>query len=141
MSDLAVDELAALHLAAVMARLREADGLAEDAYDDAVKGQPERYARVYTNSGFSSQTRFSSLNTTKTFTYVVHSVGTTAEQALWVNARVHRKLDDAVLSVAGRKLRRLTHRVSRPIDIDVSGPEPLHFLVDQFDLVSDPAAT
>lgn len=140
MSAPGLNELAALHLAAVMAKLRESDGLPTSAFDDEVDGNPARYARVYTNTGFSSQTRLASLNTTKTYTYVVHSVGTTAAQALWVSDRVHLKLDDAVLVVVGRKLRRLKHRVTRPIDIDRAGPDPLHFIVDQFDLVSDPAA-
>lgn len=137
---LEADELAALHLAAIMTKLREEPGLTQCAFDGQVPNRLERYVRVYTNSGVPSQTRFASLAMTRTFTYVVHSVGLSADQALWINARVHRQLDDARLAVSGRILRRLKHAIARPIDTDKSGPDPLHFIVDQFDLVSEPAA-
>lgn len=129
---------ARLHHTALMVRLKSTGGI-DDAYDGKVPKDLQRWAKVYPPANWRSQTRFAGLRTTQNFTWTVHSVGLSVDEAMWVQERVGLKLDDALLTVPGWNPRRLNHVVSRPMNIDESGPVPLHYVVDQFDLISDPA--
>lgn len=130
---------ARLHHAALMSLVKSSGGLT-DAYDGEVPQGLRRWAKVFPPAGWSSQFRMSGLRTAKTFTWTIHSVGLTVEEALWAQERVLLKLENAQLVVEGWRPQRVRHEVSRPMDMDESGPQPLMFIVDQFDLYSEPAA-
>lgn len=130
---------ARLHHAAFMARLKSSGGIPE-AFDGEVPSGLQRWAKVWPPAGWSSQFRMSGLRTAKTFTWTVHSVGISVEHALWVQERVLLKAENAQLVVAGWNPQKVTHPVSRVMDLDESGSVPLFFIVDQFDVYSEPKA-
>lgn len=128
---------ARLHHAALMGQLKSPGGIS-DAYDGVVPAGLSRWAKVWAPAGFTEQARFTGRHTAKTFVWTIHSVGVDVDSAMWVQERVLLKLENALLTVAGWNPHRITHPVSRPADIDESGSQVLHFLVDQFELYSEP---
>lgn len=126
--------------AAVFARIEEVTGLPVFAGGE-VTGQPSRYVVVWVNSGARSADRYTGEQANVRKTYTVHSVGSTMEQAGWVNDRVLEKLVDFTPTVVGWSFQRLKHVVSRPAQIDRDVTPHLAYLVDQFDLYGFPKRT
>lgn len=123
---------------AIFARLRTVSGLQVFPGGEVV-GQPSRYVVVWVNSGARSSDRFTQDQVNVSKTYTVHSVGSTMQQAGWVNDRVLEQLVNFRPSVPGWSFQRLKHSVSRPAQIDRDVSPPLAYLVDQFDLYGVPA--
>lgn len=130
---------ASAHNKALLARLRAHPDLASIVFEGKVMGAPAKYVVVYPSTPSHTVERFTGRNTQQDYTYTVHSVGATPEQALWVADRVIAQLLDHVLVVPGRSCRRLRHPVGRPVDEDEDVTPHLFFTVDQFDLTSSPA--
>jgi hypothetical protein len=124
---------------AVLERLREDPFLATTTFEGVVTNRPARYCTLFANNGPTEVSRFSGYESRVLFTYWVHSVGTTPDQAQLVGDHVLGQLLNARLSVAGRRCWPLRHPASQPVQIDRDVTPALWYGVDQFDLVSDPA--
>jgi hypothetical protein len=125
------------HKNAILARLREDSVLSAVTFEGVVTERPERYCTLFTNSGFRTVERLSAPSATAEFTYTVHSVGSTPDQAQAVAERVFAQLLDFTPTVPARLCGRLRHAASQPVQQDPDIPN-LYFAVDQFDLTSDP---
>lgn len=124
---------------AILARLRADAVLAGVTFEGVVEDRPELYCSVFINSGYRTSERFTGPAVTAEFTFTIHSVGTSQDQAQFVAERVFAQLLDFSPTIAGRTARRLRHVVSRPAELDRDVTPPLWFVVDQFDLTTDPA--
>jgi hypothetical protein len=122
---------------AIFDRLEEVTGLPVFAGGEVV-GQPSRYVVVWVNSGARSSDRYTQEQANVSKTYTVHSVGSTMQQAGWVNDHVLEQLIDFRPTVDGWSFQRLKHAASRPAQIDRDVNPPLAYLVDQFDLYGVP---
>lgn len=127
------------HVDAVLARLRADSILADSTFDGQVVGTPERYCVVYSSGGVRNSERLTGRSVFADFSFTIHSVGSTAEQARLVEERVIAQLLDWTPTIAGRNCRRMMHVVSRPVDMDKDVSPPLFYGVDVFDLTTAPA--
>lgn len=127
------------HKNAVLARLREDAILADSTFEGEVSARPARYCTVYVDSGFRQVERFTGGSGVADFSFTIHSVGSTQEQAQLVAERVFAQLLDWTPTIAGRNSRRMRHVASRPVAYDTDIDPPLYFAVDVFDLTTAPA--
>lgn len=125
------------HKNAILARLREDSVLASATFEGVVTDRPQRYCTVFTDSGYRTVERLAGPSATALFTYTVHSVGSTPDQAQAVAEHVFAQLLDFTPTVAGRLCGRLRHAASQPVQQDPDIPD-LYFCVDEFDVSSDP---
>lgn len=112
--------------------------LAGSVFSSYSAADQSRYAVVFTGLSRRDQHRYSGPQGRSVFTFTVHSVGASEEQALWVAERVN-MVTDRVLEVPGRSLWPVEYVTGVPPDLDDDGPSPLWWVVSQFDVVSDPA--
>lgn len=126
------------HKDAILTRLRQDSVLSTATFEGVVTDRPQRYCTVFTNSGYRSVERLAGPSATATFTYTIHSVGSTPEQAQAVAERVFAQLLDFTPTVANRQCGRLRHAASQPVQKDSDVTPALYYCVDQFDLTSDP---
>lgn len=126
------------HKNAVLARLREDAILADSTFGGEVTTRPARYCTVYVDSGFRQVERFTGGSGVADFSFTIHSVGSTQEQAQLVAERVFAQLLDWTPTIAGRNSRRMRHVASRPVAYDTDIDPPLYFAVDVFDLTTAP---
>lgn len=127
------------HKQAILERLRQDSVLSPVTFEGVVTDRPQRYCTVFTNSGFRTVERLAGPSATATFTFTVHSVGTTPEQAQAVAERVFAQLLDYTPTVTGRLCGRLRHAASQPVQLDTDGGTNLYYCVDEFDITTDPA--
>lgn len=127
------------HVDAVLARLRADPILSDSTFDGQVVGSPARYCVVYASGGARKAERLTGGSVFADFTFTIHSVGTTPEQARLVEERIIAQLMDWTPIIAGRNCRRTVHAVSRPVAMDKDVSPPLFFAVDGFDLTTAPA--
>ncbi|MHB9004004.1 MAG: hypothetical protein ACYC6C_08055, partial [Coriobacteriia bacterium] len=120
------------HVDVVLARLRGDAVLAGATFDGRVEGTPEAYCVVYAGGGVRKSERLTGRSVFADFSFTIHSVGSTAEQARLVEERVLAQLVDWVPTVVGRNCRRMVHAVSRPVGMDNDVSPPLFYGVDVF---------
>lgn len=130
------------HAQAILTRLRADSGLASlvcDA-DASIKGEVRvpPFVVVYPDSGYRRSERFTGGQWSATFTYVVHSVGSSPSAARAVAQAVYAQLLGFQPTIAGRSCRKIIAARSVPVskDPDVAG---YWFGVDEFDLTTSPA--
>lgn len=128
------------HTNAVLSLLRADATLAGIVFQGVVTNRPARYVTVYTNNGPREVSRLTGPQSAVTFTYIVHSVGQTPEQAQWVAEKVYLQLVDAVPNVPGRVVSPIRSVSSLSVQIDRDIDPPLWYCVDEFDLHTEPAA-
>jgi hypothetical protein len=124
------------HKEAVLTRLRGDPFLTSTVYEGVVEDRPNRYAALFFDSGHRTTDRLTGPSTTGTFSIIVHSVGTTPDQAQTVAEHVLAQLIDWTPDVPGHSCRRLRHTVTVPVQRDPDGIFPVHFCVDEFALVT-----
>lgn len=127
------------HVDAVLARLRSDSILSDSTFDGQVSGSPARYCVVYASGGARVSERLTGRSVFAEFTFTIHSVGSTPEQARLVEERVIAQLLDWTPTIAGRNCRRTVHAISRPVAMDKDVSPPLFYAVDGFDLTTAPA--
>jgi hypothetical protein len=128
-----------LHKSAVLARLRIPPGMSERVFEGRVPSRTEAYAALYTNTGFYPRDRFTGpQGGTVTYTYWLHSIGSTPDQAQAIAEQILTQLLNWKPVVDGYLCSRMVHRVSQPIQLDDVVRPPLFVGVDQFDLTSNP---
>lgn len=128
-----------LHKTAVLARLRDAAGMSERVFEGRVPSRTEAYAALYTNTGSYPQDRFTGpQGGTVTYTYWLHWIGSTPDQAQSIAERGLEQLLNWRPVIDGYSCSRMLHRVSQPIQFDDVVRPPLFFGIDQFDLTSNP---
>lgn len=125
------------HKQAVLTRLREDSVLTDSTYEGVVEDRPARYCTIYVNSGRRTAERVTGGQTTATFTFTIHSVGTAPDQAQLVAERVFNQLLDWTPDVPGYRCRRIIHAASYPTQRDPDGLPPVYFAVDEFDLTTE----
>lgn len=112
----------------------EAEGLASSVFVGALPSgtPPARYALVFPVSPERVQDRQTGPQSRVTSSFVVHSVGVTVDQAMWVAERVQR--------VTGKRLNPawglVRHTSGDPMRRDTSTAPGVHFLVDEFELTT-----
>lgn len=127
------------HKTAVLTRLREVPSMVDKVFEGRVPARTEAYAALYTNTGRYPQDRFTGpQGATVTYTYWLHSIGSTPDQAQAIAERVLRQLLNWRPTIAGYGCSRMIHRASQPIQLDDTIRPPLFYCVDQFDLTSNP---
>lgn len=129
------------HRDAFKARLQVHPDLAAITFEGIVPKGPTKYVTVHAATPSHSQSAFTGPLAQEDYTFTTHSVGTTADQALWVADRVQAQLVGHVLIVPGRVCRRLRHPVGRPVEEDDDVTPSLFYVADQWDFTSDPAPT
>jgi hypothetical protein len=130
-----------LHVKAVLARLREDPILAACTFEGVVAVSPTRpnkFIAVFPDSGFREQSRYTGGQIQETYSFTIHSVGQTPEQAQLIAERVYQQLLGAKLSIPGRVCRPMRAVVSRPVQIDKDVTPPMHYSVDAFELTTEP---
>jgi hypothetical protein len=128
-----------LHKKAIIARLREDAAMVDKVFDGIVPSRTEKYAVVHTNTGRYPVDRFTGpQGGTVTYSYWLHSVGSTPEQAQAVAECVLRQLIGWRPTVTGYRCSRMVHRASQPTQLDGDGRPPVYYCVDQFDLTTNP---
>jgi hypothetical protein len=127
------------HKTAVLDRLKADPFLASITFEGIVTGGPSHYVSVFVNSGFREAERLTGPQATSTFTFTIHSVGSTPDQAQLVAEHVFAQLLDYTPTVTGRRARRIRHAVSQPVQEDRDVTPWIYYCVDQFDLTSEPA--
>lgn len=125
--------------AAVLARLRQDSVLASSTFEGVVTNRPNRYAAVFSDSGFRTAERFTGPQGTSSQSFTVHSVGTTPDQAQAIADRVFAQLLDWTPAVEGRVCRRMRHEASEPVQIDRDVTPPMFYGVDVFEVTSSPS--
>jgi hypothetical protein len=125
---------------ALLSRLREDASLKSIVHEGVVTDRPSRYVTVYADTGRRSAGRLTGPQTTATQYFTVHSVGTTPDKAQEVAERVITQLCDHVLLVEGRDCWPVTHEESQPAALDADSNPPLHYCIDEFEVVSTPTA-
>ena len=127
-----------LHVNAVLARLREDSILATCTYQGVVDDRPTRFIAVFPDAGFREQSRYTGGQIQETYSFTIHSVGQTPEQAQLLAERVYAQLLGAKLTIAGRVCRPMRSVVSRPIQVDRDVTPVMHYSVDVFELTTEP---
>jgi len=127
------------HKQAILERLRADSILTSSTFDGVVTGKPTRYCNVYMNSGARDSYTLTAEQAQATFSFTIHSVGSTPEQAQAVAERVFAQLLDFRPTVPGRSCWRVRHEASQPLQVDRDVDPWLWFCVDVFDLTSVPA--
>jgi hypothetical protein len=131
-----------LHVNAVLARLRQNPILADCTFQGVVEDTPERpqlFCAVFPDSGFREQSRYTGGQIQETYSFTIHSVGITADQAQHVAELVYTQLLGVVLAIDGRKCWPIRSVVSRPLQIDRDANPAMHYCVDVFELTTQPA--
>lgn len=124
------------HRNAVVQRLTSA-GLTVYTPGEAPEGS-SGYVVVYTDTGRGEQSRETdAAQSRKTFTYLIHWVGESEEQALWLAEKGIAALVGWPPTVAGRTCFPMKHEASQRVSPDPDFPT-LWFGVDEFDLISIP---
>jgi hypothetical protein len=132
------------HAEATLARLRADDVLSDSTFEGLVEPdvsgeRPQRYLSVFSNNGEHAAERATGRSETVTFTYTLHSVGSTPSQAQAVAERAFAQLLDFRPSIDGRRCGRYRHTYSQQIQIDDTVKPSLWYGVDEFELTTDPA--
>jgi hypothetical protein len=91
------------HKTAVLDRLKADPFLASITFEGIVTGGPSHYVSVFVNSGFREAERLTGPQATSTFTFTIHSVGSTPDQAQLVAEHVFAQLLDYTPTVTGRR--------------------------------------
>ena len=136
--------------AAIFARLRGDEQLADAVFEGTVKNPPKRYVSIFAPIGSDSSDRLAGPSNVNETTYTIHSVATTVEQCKWVARRVQALLTDHTVEAAYPSddlypsddffptdfqwAGRITHPVSLPPRLDRDANPPLWYVVDQYDL-------
>jgi len=97
-----------------------------------------RYAVLFIARTRRDRTRYTGPQSRDTFTLTVHCVGTTEDEALYVQERVD-ELTGLKLPVAGRHVHPVEFVTGKPPELDDDSTQPLWYSTSQFDLTSDPA--
>lgn len=119
--------------------LMRADGiLADSTYEGIVANRPNRYASVFPRE-IREQRRYSGGQDAVTNEYIVHSVGTTPEQAKLVREHVVSAVLNKTPNAAGWRSRWVTFVTSQPLAMDDDAGTPLWYCVDVFQYDSEPA--
>lgn len=125
------------HSKAAKTRL-QADVVLDDCtFEGTVTDRPPRYVAMFLQMKRVA-TRFASAQASYAGTVTTHSVGETIEQAQLVQEHVISQLLHHALVVDGRRVRPMTHEVSRSPVLDRDVTPPLWLIVDQFDFISEP---
>jgi hypothetical protein len=131
-----------LHVNAVLARLRQDPILADCTFQGVVEAtgeRPQLFCAVFPDSGFREQARYTGGQIQETYSFTIHSVGITADQAQHVAELVYAQLLGVVLAIDGRKCWPIRSVVSRPLQIDRDVTPAVHYSVDVFELTTQPA--
>lgn len=131
------------HKNSFLALIRGAPILAAKTFDALAKNPDGSkvaplYVVVHSDAGIRSSERLLAAQTRADFTYTVHSVGETAEQAQLGAERVYAQVLGKVPVVAGRKCWPITAETSQPVRLDTDVSPPLFYAVDVFRLSSIP---
>lgn len=118
-----------VHDDAFLAAIRGDAGLASTTFEGPVTDRPARYVSVFPRE---SRTigRFTGPHGVLDNEYIVHSVGTTPEQAKWAREHMLAKTLDVTLTVAGWNNRRIRFVTSQPLAKDDDVNPPLYYTVD-----------
>lgn len=132
------------HKQAVLARLRADTALANKTYDTEVKSTngaavSTPYCVVYSNQGNREIERLNASQTRANFTFTIHSVGSTAEQAQAVAAKVYKQLMGFKPTVADRSCWPMRAEMSQAVRPDKDVLPVVFYAVDEFTLSSTPA--
>ena len=118
-----------VHDDAFMALPRGDAQLANAVFEGTVLNPPTRYASVFPRE-IRDAGRLSGPSSLLDNEYIVHSVGTSPEQAKWVRERFLARTVDVTPAVAGWNSRRVRHVTSQPLAIDRDVSPPLWYTVD-----------
>lgn len=127
------------HKAAVLTRLKSDPLLASCGFEGVVTTRPETYWTLFTDSGVRYSDRMSGLPTSGRLNYWIHWVGATPEQAQRLADHGVPLLAGWQPTVAGYAPARMRHLDSQPVELDAAVRPPLHFAVDHFQLITQPA--
>lgn len=132
------------HKQAVLDRLRTDSALANKTFDSEVKSTNGAavlppYCVVYTNQGQREVERLNASQTRANFTFTIHSVGTSAEQAQAVAEKVYTQLLGFKPTIAGRNCWPVRAEMSQSVRMDKDVLPPVFYAVDEFTLSSTPA--
>ena len=127
------------HTDALLARLRADTGLSGVVFEGVVTDRPARYCTVFADQGRHESERLDERQIQSAYRYVIHSIGSTPEQARWVGERVFAQLFDWRPVIPGRTCWRARHVGGQAMQIDRDVSPPLWFVVDEFELRSTPA--
>lgn len=129
-----------VHDDAFLALIRSDAGLASTTFEGTVTSGPARYVSVFPRETRQVE-RFSGPQAVVTNEYIVHSVGTTPEQAKWAREHMLAKTLDATPVVTGWRCRRIQFITSQPLGVDRDGDpsRPLFYMVDVLAFDAEPA--
>jgi hypothetical protein len=127
------------HAKAVIDQLETDAILSGATFQGNVINRPTRYCTLHIDSGRRIADRFTGPQSQQDYTLTIHSCGTSVEQAQLVAERVYAALLGVVLTVPGRRCRRVRSIDSQPVELDRDITPPLFYSTDVFELVSDPA--
>lgn len=126
-----------VHDAAFIAMLKADSVLADSTFEGVVTARPSRYVTVYTRDT-RTVSRFQGPQAEVECEYIVHSIGTTTEQAKLVRERVFAQVLDKTPAVTGWNSRRVRHITSQPMGLDKDPSPPMFYAVDVFAFSSEP---
>lgn len=127
------------HVAAVLARLRGDQQLAEVVFEGNVKGNPERYVNVWHDTGFFQGQSMLGEHQDVDITFTIHAVGDERWQAVWVDGLVLSRLNDWKPIVSGRRCWRLAPAGVMPVTKDTDVDPPKFLAARRYVLHSTPA--
>jgi hypothetical protein len=122
---------------AIITRLEEDTILAGSTYQGVVLDRPNRYLSLFLNGGRREQGRFTGPSSLADYTLTTHSVGTTPEQAQFVEERSQAKLVDFTPVVPGFQCRRIQQTDSQPLQLDADTSSPLYFIASSYSLTME----
>lgn len=126
-----VDQLTRVVAGMIDALLEQTEGLT--VYDTVVPGQrPQRYAFFNLRNLIGAARLGGRDDDEADWLLTVTSVGTTTDQARWVQAAVLRHLLDVRVSLPGWRSTPIQHTDSQPVDLDDTVMPPLPYAVDSF---------
>lgn len=132
------------HKNAVLARLRADSALVNKVHDGIVQspdGKPVEgpYCVVYVNGGDRQEERLLGGQTRANFTFTIHSVGKTPEEAQAVVSHVYKQLLGFTPMISGRVCWPIRSVVTQATRLDKDVLPPMFYAVDEFTLSSSKA--
>lgn len=118
-----------VHDDAFLAAIQTDPGLATTTFEGTVTNRPARYVSVFPRES-RSVGRFTGAHGILDNEYIVHSVGSTPEQAKWAREHMLAKTLDVTLSITGWNNRRVRFVTSQPLAKDDDVTPAIWFMVD-----------